>query len=91
MEEELLHLNQNLSSQTFGPGTAADMEAGVDAARKIPDPIRLQRRGDIAHFVQEQRTLIRHFKAPDLLRNRTGKGFRQQHPSHAGLSRKSGQ
>jgi hypothetical protein len=38
LEEELLHLNQNLPSQTFGPGTAAEMEAGVDAARKIPEP-----------------------------------------------------
>jgi RHS repeat-associated protein len=38
MEEELLHLNQDLPSQTFGPGTAAEMEAGVDAARKIPQP-----------------------------------------------------
>jgi hypothetical protein len=38
LEEELLHLNQNLPSQTFGPGTATEMEAGVDAARKIPEP-----------------------------------------------------
>jgi hypothetical protein len=28
LKEELIHLNQNLPSQTFGPGTAAEMEAG---------------------------------------------------------------
>ena len=38
MEEELLHLNQNLQNETFGPGTAAAKEREVDAARKIPDP-----------------------------------------------------
>ena len=38
LEEELLHLNQNLRNETFGPGTAAAKEAEVDAARKIPDP-----------------------------------------------------
>jgi hypothetical protein len=26
------------------------------------------------HFVQKQRAFIGHFEAPDLLRNRTGKG-----------------
>jgi hypothetical protein len=26
------------------------------------------------HFVQKQRAIIGHFEAPDLLRNRTGKG-----------------
>jgi RHS repeat-associated protein len=38
MEEELLHLNQNLPNQTFGPGTAAANEAEVNAARKFPEP-----------------------------------------------------
>lgn len=38
MEEELLHLYQDLQTQTFGPGTAAAKEAEVDAARKIADP-----------------------------------------------------
>src|SRR5882724_4215842 len=36
--------------------------------------LRLQRRGDIAHFVQEQRAFVSHFEAPHLLRNRTGEG-----------------
>src|SRR5712671_3304060 len=35
---------------------------------------RLQRRGDVAHFVEKQRAFISHFEAPDLLGNRTGKG-----------------
>ena len=34
----------------------------------------LQRSRDVAHFVQEQRTLIGHFKAPDLLCDRSRKG-----------------
>src|SRR3984885_6542019 len=33
----------------------------------------LQRRGDVAYFVQKQRAFIGHFEAPDLLRNRTRK------------------
>src|SRR5258706_1603886 len=36
--------------------------------------LRLQRRGDVAHFVQKQGTFVSHFEAPDLLRNSTGKG-----------------
>jgi hypothetical protein len=38
LEEELLHLGQDLSNQTFGPGDAAAKEAAVDAVRKIPAP-----------------------------------------------------
>jgi RHS repeat-associated protein len=38
LEEELLHLGQDLPHQTFGPGTAAENEAAVDAARKFPEP-----------------------------------------------------
>lgn len=38
LEEELLHLNQDLPNQTFGPGTAAANEAEVNAARKFPEP-----------------------------------------------------
>jgi hypothetical protein len=38
LEEELLHLGQDLPSQTFGPGSAAANEAAVDAARKFPEP-----------------------------------------------------
>jgi hypothetical protein len=38
MEEELRHLNQDLPSRTFGSGTAGEMEAGVDAARRFPEP-----------------------------------------------------
>jgi hypothetical protein len=38
LEEELLHLGQDLPKQTFGPGTAAANEAAVDAVRKIPEP-----------------------------------------------------
>jgi len=38
LEEELLHLNQNLPSQTFGPGTAAGNEAAANAARKFLAP-----------------------------------------------------
>lgn len=34
----LLHLSQDLSNQWFGPGDAVAMEAGVDAARTIPEP-----------------------------------------------------
>jgi len=36
--------------------------------------LRLQGRRDVTHFVQEQSTFIGHFEAPDLLRNRAGKG-----------------
>jgi RHS repeat-associated protein len=38
LEEELLHVNQNLQSQSFGPGDAAAKEAEVEAARKFPAP-----------------------------------------------------
>ena len=38
MEEELRHLGQNLSTQEFGPGTAAAKEAEVNANRKFPEP-----------------------------------------------------
>jgi hypothetical protein len=38
LEEELLHVNQNLSEQTFGPGDAAAKETEVDAERKFPEP-----------------------------------------------------
>jgi len=31
-------------------------------------------RGDVAHFIQEQRPFVCHFEAPDLLRDRSGKG-----------------
>lgn len=38
MEEELLHLGQDLSNQTFGPGDAAAKEADVDVNRQFPEP-----------------------------------------------------
>jgi hypothetical protein len=38
LEEELLHINQTLSSQSFGPGDAAAKEAEVDAVRKFREP-----------------------------------------------------
>jgi RHS repeat-associated protein len=38
MEEELRHLNQDLSKQEFGPSTADEKEAEVDANRKFPHP-----------------------------------------------------
>src|ERR1700719_3215114 len=36
--------------------------------------LRLQRRGDVAHFVEKQRAFIGHFEAPDLLSDGSGKG-----------------
>jgi RHS repeat-associated protein len=38
MEEELRHLGQDLSNQSFGQGDAAAAEAEVDANRKFPEP-----------------------------------------------------
>jgi RHS repeat-associated protein len=38
LEEELLHLGQDLSNQPLGRGDAAANEAAVDAVRKIPEP-----------------------------------------------------
>jgi hypothetical protein len=38
LEEELLHLGQDLPNQSFGPGDAAAKEAEVEAARKFPAP-----------------------------------------------------
>jgi hypothetical protein len=38
MEEELIHLGQNLPAQTFGPGTMSQMEGAANAARKFPLP-----------------------------------------------------
>src|SRR4029077_18957041 len=36
--------------------------------------LRLQRRRDVAYFVQQQRAFVSHFEAPDLLRDGTGEG-----------------
>src|SRR4029077_15770555 len=36
--------------------------------------LRLQRRRNVAYFVQKQRAFVGHFKAPDLLRDGSGKG-----------------
>ncbi len=38
MEEELRHLGQGLSKQSFGPGDAAAKEAEVNVNRKFPEP-----------------------------------------------------
>src|SRR4029077_18174738 len=36
--------------------------------------LRLQRRRDVAYFVQKQRAFVGHFEAPDLLRDGSGEG-----------------
>jgi hypothetical protein len=38
MEEELIHLGQNLPGQTFGPGTMSQIEGAANAARQFPLP-----------------------------------------------------
>src|ERR1700722_12263683 len=77
-----LPASHHLHQIAIGRGDQPDIHfVGAPAAQSLEllllqhaQQLRLQRRGDVAYFVEKQRTFVSHFEASDLLRDGSGEG-----------------